>query len=114
MPMKKRNLKPLRIRIRWTQHYVILQALKNKAQATNEMLNKKINDIQKELDGKVHAIKEQIKDANEKRKAKLQKRMGTMQEEYKVRMAKLKKASVLINEALTSKPEAKKNETVSV
>ncbi|MBK8984247.1 MAG: DUF1269 domain-containing protein [Ignavibacteria bacterium] len=88
--------------------------LKNKAKATNEMLNKKINDIQKELDGKVKAIQDQINDANEKRKAKLQKRLGTLQEEYKVRMAKLKKASGLINEALGPKTEAGKNEAVSV
>lgn len=81
-----------------------LTRLKNKAQATNEMLNTKINDIQKELDGKVHAIQEQIKEANEKRKATLQKRLGTIQEEYKVRMAKLKKASTLINEAINLKP----------
>lgn len=86
--------------------------LKNKAKATNEMLNTKINDIQKELDGKVFAIQEQIKEANEKRKAKLQKRLGTIQEEYKVRIAKLKKASALINEAL--KPETVKSEAVSV
>lgn len=91
-----------------------LTRLKNKAQATNEMLNNKINDIQKELDGKVNAIQDQIKNANEKRKAKLQKRLGTIQEEYKVRVAKLKKASILINEAITSKPETRKNETASV
>lgn len=91
-----------------------IASLKNKAQATNEILNKKINDIQTELDGKAQAIQKQIKEANEKRKAKLQKRLGTLQEEYKVRIAKLKKASVLINEALTSKPEAGKKESVSV
>ncbi len=91
-----------------------IASLKNKAQATNEMLNKKINDIQTELEGKVQAIQKQIKEANEKRKAKLHKRLGTIQEEYKVRMAKLKKASVLISEALSSKPEVGKKETVSV
>jgi len=42
--------------------------LKNKAQATNEVLNKKMNDTKKEFDGKAHAMQAQIKEANEKRK----------------------------------------------
>lgn len=47
-----------------------------------------------------------------KRKAKLQKRLGTIKEEYKVRISKLKKASALISEALSSKSEASTEEVL--
>lgn len=56
----------------------------------------------------------QIKAANEKRKARLQKRLDTIKEECNARTAKLRQASALINEALSSKPVAREAEAVSV
>jgi uncharacterized membrane protein len=88
--------------------------LKKKAQATHEVVKKKMKDTRQELDGKVHAMQEQIQGANEKRKARLQKRLATMKEEYNARTTKLRQASTLLNEAFSLKPEAMQSEPASV
>ncbi|MCW5921567.1 MAG: DUF1269 domain-containing protein [Saprospiraceae bacterium] len=75
--------------------------LKNKAKATDELLKKKMDDTRNEFEGKAHEMEKQIKDADEKRKARLQKRLDTMKAEYNARSAKLKQASALIGEALS-------------
>ena len=46
-----------------------------------------------------------MKNAGEKRKARLQKRISALKEEYRIRREKLQQASRLINEAFGAKKE---------
>jgi uncharacterized membrane protein len=85
-----------------------IDRVKNKASITRVALENKAKAIEVELDGKVNVMKAQIKEANEKRKAKLQKLLNAIREEYSARAAKLRQASALISEALGPKPESSK------
>jgi uncharacterized membrane protein len=86
--------------------------LHNKARAINDQLKRKLNDSKIQLEAKVYTMQEQMKDAREKRKAKIQKRINEMKEAYKLRTEKLKQASKLIGEAISSKEGLKQAEVV--
>lgn len=77
--------------------------LQNKAQATNELVIKKLDESRNQFDAKVNAMEEQMKNARERRKAKIEKRIHEVKEEYQLRTDKLKQASKLISEALNPK-----------
>jgi hypothetical protein len=64
-----------------------------------------MNETKVQLDARVNTMREQMKDAREKRKAKIEKRIKEVKEEYRARTEKLKRASKLIDEALGSKEE---------
>ena len=59
-----------------------------------------MDDSKSQFDAKVISIKDQMKNASDKRKAKLQKRIDRLTEEYTARTAKLKQAGKLVSEAL--------------
>jgi uncharacterized membrane protein len=84
--------------------------LQNKANATNELVRRKLNETKGQLDAKVNTMQEQMKDAREKRKAKIEKRINEVKQEYGTRTEKLKQAAKLIGEAF----EARKKENVPV
>ena len=77
-----------------------IEKLKNKAKATSDHLEKKMNDSKSQFDAKLSAMKDQMKNASERRKAKLQKRIDALTAEYNARTAKLKQAAKLASEAL--------------
>ena len=77
--------------------------LQNKAHATQELVQKKLNETKGQLDAKVNTMQEQMKNARERRKAKMEKRMSEVKHEYKLRTEKLKQASKLVGEALAPK-----------
>ena len=58
-----------------------------------------MNDSKSQFDAKVNTMKDQMKNAGDRRKAKLQKRIDSLTEEYNARTAKLKQASKLVGEA---------------
>jgi len=88
--------------------------LQKKAQATDELAKRKLNETKGQLDAKVNTMREQMKDAREKRKAKIEKRINEVKEEYQARTEKLKQASKLISEALSSKEELQKSTAAGV
>jgi len=59
-----------------------------------------MDDSKSQFDAKVNAIKDQMKNASDRRKAKLQKRIDSLTEEHNARTAKLKQAAKLVSEAL--------------
>ena len=77
--------------------------LQKKAQAVNDQLNKKLSESRSQLDAKVNTMQVQMKDARDRKKAKIEKRINEVKEEYRARTAKLKQASNLIGEAFASK-----------
>jgi hypothetical protein len=79
--------------------------LKNKAQATNELVIKNLNESKNQFDAKVKAMEEQMEDAGERRKIRIEKRIHEVKEEHQKRTDKLKQASKLIGEALSPKDE---------
>ena len=79
--------------------------LQNKAKATDELVERKMNDTRSQLEAKVNTMRDQMKEAREKRKAKIEKRIGEVKEEYKLRTDKLKQASKLIGEAMGLREE---------
>jgi uncharacterized membrane protein len=80
-----------------------IEKLENKAQATNELVAKKLNESKNLFEAKVNAMEEQMKNAGERRKAKIEKRIHEIKEEHQLRTDKLKQASKLIGEALGPK-----------
>lgn len=78
---------------------------KEKAQITGQQLEHKLNEVDDELDARVNKMEAQMKHAGAKRKARLQKRMNAVKEDYRMRTEKLKQASRLINEAFAAKKE---------
>jgi hypothetical protein len=80
--------------------------LQKKAQAVNDQLNKKLSESRSQLDARsIHAG--QMKDARDRKKAKIEKRINEVKEEYRARTEKLKQASKLIGEALLLKKKLK-------
>lgn len=79
--------------------------LHNKANATNELVVKKLDETKNQFDAKVNAMEEQMKNTGERRKAKIEKRIHEIKEEHKLRTDKLKQASKLIGEAIGPKEE---------
>ena len=77
--------------------------LQNKAHAANELVIKKMDESRNQFDAKVNAMEEQRKNVRERRKAKIEKRIHEVKEEYRLRTDKLKQASKLISEALNPK-----------
>jgi hypothetical protein len=77
--------------------------LQNKAHATEELLRKKLNETKGQFDAKVNSMQEQVKNARERRKARMEKRINEVKQEYKLRTEKLKQASKLVGQALASK-----------
>jgi uncharacterized membrane protein len=80
-----------------------ISKLQNKAQATNELAKRKLQETRNQFDAKVNAMQEQMKHARERRKAKIEKRINEVKQEYNLRTQKLKQASGLIGEALAPK-----------
>ncbi len=88
--------------------------LQIKAQATNELVKKKLDETKNQLDAKVNTMEVQMKNARERKKAKIEKRVHEVQEEFRLRTEKLKQASKLIGEAMGSREEIKRLEKVYV
>lgn len=88
--------------------------LQNKAQATNELVIKKLNESKSQFDAKVNAMEEQRKNTGERRKAKIEKRIHEVKEEHRLRTDKLKQASKLIGEAIGPKEEIQKTAKANV
>lgn len=86
--------------------------LQEKAHAIDELVGKKLNESKSQFDAKVNAMKQQMKDAREKRRAKIEKRVDEVKNEYQARTEKLKQASKLIREALAPKDEKPTREYV--
>lgn len=87
--------------------------LKEKAQVTNQQIERKIDEANDQFAAKLEKLEQQQKEAGERRKEKLQKRINALKEEYAVRSYKLKQASKLINEAFElkrEKPELQKEQ----
>jgi len=82
-----------------------IDKLQNKAQSINDQINRKVKETKDQLDAKVNKMEEQMKDASEKRKSKLVKRINEVKKEYTARTEKLKQASQLIGEAFERKPK---------
>ena len=59
-----------------------------------------MDDSKNQFDAKLNAMKDQMKNTNDRRKAKLQKRIDALTEEFNARTAKLKQAGKLVSEAL--------------
>ena len=79
--------------------------LQNKAHVTDELAKRKLNETKGQLDAKVNTMREWTKDAREKRKAKIEKRINEVKEEYRLRTEKLKQASKLVVRLLALKKE---------
>ena len=88
--------------------------LQNKAQAVNDQLNKKLSESRSQLDAKINTMQGQMKDARDRRKAKIEKRINEVKEEYRARTEKLKQASKLIGEAFASKEKIEKSVAAEV
>jgi hypothetical protein len=80
-----------------------MDKLQNKAQATQKLVSKKLNETKGQLDAKVNTMQDQVKKARERRKARMEKRISEVKQEYKLRTEKLKHASSLVSEALAPK-----------
>ena len=67
-----------------------------------------MDESKSQFDAKMNAVKGQLKNANDRRKAKLQKRIDSITADYNARTAKLKQAGKLVSEAfeIRSKEEA--------
>jgi uncharacterized membrane protein len=83
-----------------------LGKLREKAHAVNDQVNRKLKDTSSELDAKVNAIKEQMRDIKERRREKMEKRLDELKADYSERTEKLKKARKLISEAIAPKEES--------
>jgi uncharacterized membrane protein len=77
--------------------------LKKKAGITNKQIGRKLYDVKMQSDAKVNKIEEQMEDAGEKRRARLQKRMNAIKEEYQARMESLQEASGSISDTIVLK-----------
>jgi hypothetical protein len=88
--------------------------LHNKAQAVNDQLKRKVNDSKSQLDARVDIMREQMKNAREKRKARIENQITKVKEEYRLRTEKLKQASKLIGEAVSLKDVSKQTETSEI
>ena len=88
--------------------------LKNKAQAINDQLKRKLSESKNQFEAKVSAMQEQMKEARERRKTKIEKRINEVKEEYRQRTEKLKQASKLIGEAIAPKEEIQKTAKAGV
>ena len=78
-----------------------IDAVKNKLQTIQNQVKSKHDQIVAEGEAKVAAIKQQMDDANEKKKAKLEQRKAKMESDYSVRKAKLDESWQLTKEALS-------------
>lgn len=79
--------------------------LQAKAKAMGELVEKKLNDSKNQVDAKVNALQGQMKNTREKRKAKIEKRIAEIKQDYHRRTEKLKQASQLIREAIAPQKE---------
>lgn len=76
-----------------------IDKLQIKSKALKDQINRKLKETKDQLEVKVNTMEEQRKDAKEKRKAKIEKRITEVKAEYNTRTEKLKHASQLIGEA---------------
>ena len=83
--------------------------MQKKAQTVNDQLNKKLSESKSQLDAKVNTMQEQMKNAKNRKQARIEKRISEVKEEYGARTEKLKQASKLIGEAFASKEENEKS-----
>lgn len=81
----------------------VILKLQEKAQAINNLLNRKLKDTKDELEAKVDATKVQMKDAKGIRKEKMGKRIEELKADYTEKTKKLKQVEKLVREAFTSK-----------
>jgi uncharacterized membrane protein len=79
--------------------------LQRKADAVNDQLMRKIGQSKSQLAAKVHTMQEQMKATRDRRKAKIEKRIAEIQEEFNGRIQKLRQASQLVGEAFATKEE---------
>ncbi|MEW5804132.1 MAG: DUF1269 domain-containing protein [bacterium] len=77
-----------------------LEGVKTKMEAAETRAKTRAEHVQNELDAKVTALQDQMKQAGDRQKAKIQKHIEEVKADYAVRSAKLEKARKLIKEAL--------------
>ena len=87
-----------------------VKKLEAKATIVSDQVKARLIIAKNEVDGKVNAIDEQMKDASEKRKAKMEKRIDELTTEYIARTERLKAAAKLVSQAFGSKQKLKKSE----
>jgi len=92
----------------------VISKLQNKAETTNELVRKKLNETRTQLNAKIDTMEEQIKQAKDSRKAKIEKRIKDVKQEYSLRIQKLKQASKLIGEVLEPKEAVQKTARVDL
>jgi len=73
---------------------------KAKLEAINKTAKDKLQKTVEEGEAKLTALQEQISDASDKRKAKMEKRKAEIEAEYKARAEKLEQAASLTKQAL--------------
>jgi uncharacterized membrane protein len=74
--------------------------LQQKAQAVNSQLTRKIDESKSQAEAKIRTMQGQMRYARDRRKAKIEKRISEVKEEFSARTEKLNRASKLIGEAL--------------
>lgn len=74
--------------------------IRAKLDAINKTANDKLEKTVEEGEAKLNALQEQIADASDRRKAKMEKRRAELEAEYKARAEKLEQAASLTKQAL--------------
>jgi uncharacterized membrane protein len=77
-----------------------IAAVREKLAVTQAQAKSKAEQVKKEADAKIEAMREQMKQAGDRRKAKIEKRIAEVQADHAVRSAKLEQAAKLAKEAL--------------
>lgn len=81
-----------------------IDKVKEKMANLQARITAKREQIRHEHEAKIEALRSQVKDANERQKAKTEKRVADLKAEYAARDAKLEQAHKLIKEALSPQP----------
>jgi uncharacterized membrane protein len=78
-----------------------IDAVKKMAAATQAHIQSRAEQAKSEMDAKVKALREQEKQARDRQKARIEKRIGEVKADWEVRHTKLEQARKLIGEALS-------------
>jgi uncharacterized membrane protein len=85
-------------------HKAAIQAqideVKHKAQMIQNETRTRIEQVEREAEAKITALREQLKNANDRQKAKIENRIAETKVDLEARLAKLRKAGQLAREAL--------------
>jgi len=77
-----------------------IDATKQKWNETRDNIKTKLSDAKNEAVAKTDALKQQLTDANEKTRAKIEKRIADIKADYEIRTTKLGEAGRLAKDAL--------------